>query len=56
MRVTTRSRMIGRSAVAGCSRAIQVVDRLVVMHRDRIAADLSAADTNLEEVERIITG
>jgi ABC-type sugar transport system ATPase subunit len=56
MRVTTRSRMLGRSAVAGCSHAFQVVDRLVVMRRGRIAAYLSAAGTNLEEVERIITG
>jgi simple sugar transport system ATP-binding protein len=35
--------------------ALKVADRLVVMRRGRVAADLAAATTSIEEIENLIT-
>jgi simple sugar transport system ATP-binding protein len=53
------TRDAGRSSIFithTIAHAFKVADRLVVMRRGRVAADLAAAATSVEEVEELITG
>jgi simple sugar transport system ATP-binding protein len=54
-----RAKATGRSSIFithNIFHVFQVADRIVVMRRGRKVAELIAAETNLEEVERLITG
>jgi simple sugar transport system ATP-binding protein len=52
------TRAAGRSSIFithAITHALQVVDRVVVLRRGRVAANLEVADTNLADVEHLIT-